>query len=86
MVRQGLGAERHWGRYSSAQEWRSAVNKRRDASAPIPLFLQDLLQDLRQVSPPPFAAFCMESESATQHRHEEPVWHPNVTVQDASAG
>lgn len=37
------------GRFASDAEWRTAVNKRRDAAAPAPTFLQDLLQALAQV-------------------------------------
>lgn len=41
------------GRYASDQEWRSAVNKRRNAAHPATPFLQDLLQELasQHVSP-----------------------------------
>ena len=42
----GLGGRR-WGAYASEQEWRGVVNRRRDAAAPQPLFLADLLQELR---------------------------------------
>ena len=41
-------------RFASDAEWRTAVNKRRDAAAPAATFLQDLLQALAQqhVGPP----------------------------------
>jgi hypothetical protein len=36
------------GRFASDAEWRTVINKRRDAAAPAPTFLQDLLQALAQ--------------------------------------
>jgi len=39
---------RRWGAFASEQEWRSVVNRRRDAAAPLPLALADMLQQLRK--------------------------------------
>ncbi|KAK9828966.1 hypothetical protein WJX72_003102 [[Myrmecia] bisecta] len=44
---QGLATDRKSGRYPSEQQWRSTLNKRRDASQPIDLFLHDMLQALK---------------------------------------
>lgn len=38
---------RRWGTYASDAEWRSVVNRRRDAATPQGLFLTQLLQALR---------------------------------------
>ena len=40
---------RPFGQHSSEQAWRSRANKRRDAVAPKPLHIADLLQRLRDV-------------------------------------
>jgi hypothetical protein len=39
---------RRWGSYASDAEWRSVVNRRRDAAAPQGLFLTELLHTLRE--------------------------------------
>lgn len=44
--------ERDSGQYSSEAAWRSRLNKRRDASAPQPLFVARLLQQLEAVVRP----------------------------------
>lgn len=46
--------ERDCGQYSSERAWRSRLNKRRDASAPLPLFIARLQMQLEAaVCPPP---------------------------------
>lgn len=46
--------ERDCGQYSSERAWRSRLTKRRDASAPLPLFIASLQLQLEAVVCPPF--------------------------------
>ena len=60
------------GRFASDAEWRTAVNKRRDAAAPAPTFLQELLQAAAQVallhfSPATSAAMQKASPLSSEH-------------------
>jgi len=49
LLQYSLVPARPFGQHSSEQAWRSRANKRRDAAAPKPLHIADLLQRLKDM-------------------------------------